>query len=185
MKKIAVLSLCLLSSMALANPFLLPHKHHKPRKHPVSSSLSSSGTYTNFSGHWVGRCESEGETMADSMVIEQEDAHAIVLDDTYFVLGGLHSEADTNPGDDQGEHTLVNWDDNKRNLNISGIDYEADYFKDDEGGIAPHTLLAILRTGQMRLEGKTLTVKTSARFYNDGVENTNEMYTIACTYKKK
>lgn len=180
MKKIALVLLCLVSTMSLANPFMLkkkyPYKRHPLHQHLIKQSLEN---YTNFSGTWRGSCvDISGELFDQEIVVEQEDAYSITIDGQEMKIGGLNTEASSSSDEFGSSQLLVNWDSHNQTLLISNVEYSGDY-----GTWNNHNdFFVTLGSGTMRLTKNELRLDMKYKGYNEG--EMLESQSMSCTLTK-
>lgn len=149
-------------------PKFLPHK---------ARSVKSYEGYTNFSGHWVGHCDSDEGKDEDTLIIEQsEDFASITVNNSPMLIDSISTTDVKENFNANKQITHLRWSSDGKQLLGTTIGYSK------EGNLSQGGFETMVGQVVYSLENNQLFVKLSLSFFRDGILMANNK-SITCVYE--
>lgn len=172
----------------LATPLFASNFIHKlmTGKHPVHPitnlhakpvAKKQSQDYTDFSGHWSGRCSLGDIDFPVFLAIENDDTH-FNIEGEDFEIGPLHTKTQSDSSDSEYDHTSLEWSNDMSTLTMKYLALDKEHTSYPHNESSP--MMTYIGQFTFSLANDQLNINGQSKGFMD-LEQKGELNTMTCT----
>lgn len=180
-KKLLALSFSLvLATPSIAATSLIPQfilKNYHQSKNLVKKAAPFNDEYVDFSGHWVGSCDSDPNEEVELNIKLASDFSSINIDNSDYPIDAISTQGFHGNAQQENHISHARWSPDGQELLFT----ITSYFK--EGNLTQGKLTSIVGSVQLLMNNEQLISNYELTFFTDGV--LGDTLKVHCAYKNQ